>query len=392
MSISDKITLFTTPSTWIEGESIRQLERVAALPGMLKVAGFPDLHPGKGGPVGAAMLSEGVFYPYLVGSDVGCGMALFATDLNAAKAKPEKWAKKLKGLEEPWDGDAAAWLQERGAEAEGFASSAGTIGMGNHFAELLKIKEIIDPDYFTEAGLHNDSLFLLVHSGSRGLGERLLRSHVDVHRDGGLKTDSKDSYEESRRYLKAHDNCLRWAQASRELIAHRFLEQLGSGYHRIIDRIHNSITIVEGIKRNFYLHRKGVSPLVTFDEPFYRGYPISPASSLVIIPGSRGTPSYLVRPSVEEINQDHLYSVAHGAGRKWGRNECEGRLREKYSADSMKKTKLGSYVICEDKDLLYEEAPQAYKDIDSVISDMVSFGLISVVAVFEPVLTYKVKK
>jgi release factor H-coupled RctB family protein len=222
---------------------------------------------------------------------------------------------------------------------------------------------------------------------------------VDVHRDGGLKTDSKDSYEVSKRYLKAHDNCLKWAQASRELIAHRFLEQLGSGYHRIVDRIHNSITIVEGIKRNFYLHRKGVSPLVTYDEPFYyHDYPISPASRLVIIPGSRGTPSYLVRPHIqlEETycyrSSDYLYSVAHGAGRKWSRSECEGRLRDKYSADSMKKTKLGSYVICEDKELLYEEAPQAYKDIESVIGDMVSFGLISVVAVFEPVLTYKVRQ
>jgi len=58
----------------------------------------------------------------------------------------------------------------------------------------------------------------------------------------------------------------------------------------------------------------------------------------------------------------------------------------------MKKTKLGSYVICEDKALLYEEAPQAYKDIDSVIGDMVSFGLIAVVAVFVPVLTYKVRE
>ena len=62
MSESEIIKLFTTPSTWIEGESIRQLERVAALPSMLKVAGFPDIHPGKGGPVGlgtiAAALSE----------------------------------------------------------------------------------------------------------------------------------------------------------------------------------------------------------------------------------------------------------------------------------------------------------------------------------------------
>lgn len=364
------ITLFTTPSTWIEGESIRQLERVATLPGMLKVAGFPDLHPGKGGPVGAAMLTEGVVYPYLVGSDVGCGMALFTTDLPVAKAKPEKWAARLKGLEQPWDDDTATWLQERGAEPEGCTLSVGTIGMGNHFAELLRIREVMDQECFLSAGLDGKNLFLLVHSGSRGLGEKLLRSHVDLHRDGGLII----GWEGAELYLASHDNCLKWAAASRELICHRFLEQLGGAYQRVVDLHHNSISRVRLNDNDAWLHRKGAAPS---DQP------------LIIIPGSRGSCSYLVSPIGDQ--SANLWSVAHGAGRKWGRNECEGRLKGKYSADAMKKTKLGSYVICENRVLLYEEAPQAYKDIGAVINDMVSFGLISVVAVFEPVLTYKVR-
>lgn len=106
--------LFTTEQAWIEGESLRQLERAATMPGMMQVAGYPDLHPGKGGPVGAAMLSEGMLYPYLIGSDAGCGMALFATGLQTRKARPEKWAGKLAGLEEPWVGDANDWLIQRG--------------------------------------------------------------------------------------------------------------------------------------------------------------------------------------------------------------------------------------------------------------------------------------
>jgi len=370
MTMSEKISLFTTPSTWIEGESIRQLERVAALPGMVQVAGFPDLHPGKGGPVGAAMLSEGVFYPYLVGSDVGCGMALFATDLTAAKAKPEKWAKKLNGLERSWDGDVAGWLRERWAP-DLFASSAGTIGMGNHFAELLRVKDVTDDLSFCSEGLDEKSLFLLIHSGSRGLGEMLLRSHVDIHKDGGLDAGS----DEATCYLTRHDDAMNWATANRQLIAHRVAEQLGVEYRLIADLAHNSITKVIINEKEAYLHRKGAAPS---NQP------------LIVIPGSRGACSYLVKPTGDQAA--NLWSVAHGAGRKWNRSECEGRLREKYSADSMKKTKLGSYVICEDKELLYEEAPQAYKDIESVISDMVSFGLISVVAVFEPVLTYKVRK
>ena len=231
--------------------------------------------------------------------------------------------------------------------------------------------EVFDEHYFRSCGLKQGILFLLVHSGSRGLGEKLLRSHVDVHRDDSLKAGS----EEAVRYLKAHDNCLNWARSNRELIATRFLSQLDSCVGYSGDWCHNSITPVESDGKTCFLHRKGATPS---------------ENDLIIIPGSRGACSYLVRPTGDQSS--NLWSVAHGAGRKWNRSECEGRLREKYSADSMKKTKLGSYVICEDRDLLYEEAPQAYKNIDSVIADMVSFGLIKVVATFAPILTYKVRK
>lgn len=368
-----EISHFFTQNSWIEGESIRQLECVASLLGMLKVAGFPDLHPGKGGPVGAAMLSEGILYPYLVGSDVGCGMALFDTDIEASKAKPEKWAKKLNGLEIPWDGDVSEQLAYFDADATGFESSLGTIGMGNHFAELLRVKQVIDESYFKFCGLKNDVLFLLVHSGSRGLGEKLLRSHVDMYRDAGLQAGS----EEALKYLASHDNCLKWARANRDLIANRLIGQIDGtaviGQNG--DWCHNSITTVEYSGRECFLHRKGAAPS---------------DDVCAVIPGSRGTCSYLVKPNWER-QRENLWSIAHGAGRKWSRSECEGRLRAKYSAESMKKTKLGSYVICEDRNLLYEEAPQAYKDITSVIDDMVSFGLIEVIAIFEPILTYKVR-
>jgi len=365
------MALFASAASWIEGESVQQLERVSSLPGMVRVAGFPDLHPGKGSPVGAAMLSEGEFYPYLVGSDVGCGMGLFSTELSVARSKPEKWAGKLKQLEEPWGGDAAAWLGERSVLTDGFMSSIGTIGRGNHFAELLRVETIQDVDVFESLGMKESGLFLLVHSGSRGLGEALLRNHTDRFRDGSLTAGS----EEAAIYLARHDNALGWARANRELIALRFLEQLDSGYGIIADLSHNSITplAMDGVRR--YLHRKGAAP--------------SDAGA-VIVPGSRGTCSYLVMP--EGNQESNLWSLAHGAGRKWNRSECKGRLRERYSVESLRKTKLGSYVICEDKDLLYEEAPQAYKNIEAVISDMLSFGLIRLIATFSPMLTYKVRE
>ena len=365
------ISLFATSDARIEGEAFRQLERVAALSGMVRVAGFPDLHPGKGSPVGAAMLSRLEFYPHLVGSDVGCGMGLFATDLEVARAKPERWSKKLCHLEEPWDGDAVAWLEERGAREEGHARSVGTIGGGNHFAEILRAKDIPDPETFQSLGLKKDALALLVHSGSRGLGEALLRAHTTRYRDGSLAAGGK----EAAIYLERHQNAIGWAGANRELIALRFLEQLGSGYRRVVDLVHNSVTQVATDDGPCYLHRKGAAP--------------SDAGA-VVIPGSRGAASYLVMPSGEQ--EPNLWSVAHGAGRKWSRSECEGRLRERYSADSLRRTGVGSYVICEDKSLLYEEAPQAYKDIETIIENMQSFGLIRVIASFTPVLTYKVRE
>ncbi len=316
------------------------------------------------------MLAEGEFYPYLVGSDVGCGMGLFATELGAAKAKPEKWSRKLKNLEEPWDGDAGVWLEERGACADGYLSAVGTIGLGNHFAELLRVQEIHDQESFAALGLDAAALFLLVHSGSRGLGEAILRAHTDLYRDGSLKAGT----EPADAYLARHANALKWAEASRELIAYRFLEQLGSGYRKVVDLIHNSVTQLSDGSASF-LHRKGAAPA---------------DQGAVIIPGSRGACSYLVMPTGDQ--EKNLWSVAHGAGRKWNRTECEGRLRERFTVESLRKTKLGSYVICESRDLLYEEAPQAYKDIDAIIGDMVSFGLIRVIASFSPLLTYKVRE
>lgn len=121
-----------------------------------------------------------------------------------------------------------------------------------------------------------------------------------------------------------------------------------------------------------WLHRKGATPAD-------RG--------LVVIPGSRGDFSYLVLPA-EDCSLS-LRSLVHGAGRKWQRTECRGRLSHKYSADSLRRTTFGSIVVCQDKTLIYEEAPQAYKNVDSVVNALLNAGLITIVARFKPVLTYK---
>lgn len=313
-------------------------------------------------------LSEGEYYPYLAGSDIGCSISLYATDLSSAKVRPEKWIRKLQDLEEPWEGNVASWLEERGVDPEGHLATAGTAGHGNHFRELLRVHQVLDEENFSALSLNSSELLLLVHSGSRSLGKMILGDHTDRFRDGSLKAGSP----EAESYLTRHANALRWGEASRELIARRFLEPLGSGYRKILDQVHNSITALSGDGPPRFLHRKGTAPA---------------DQGAVVIPGSRGTWSYLVMPV--ESQEKNLWSLAHGAGRKWGRSECEGRLRGRYTANSLRRTKLGSYVVCADKDLLFEEAPQAYKDIESVISDLESFGLIRVIATFSPLITYK---
>src|SRR2546426_4005386 len=99
-----KVRLIASPKSWIEGEAVRQLYASAQLDGMRLAVGFPDLHPGKGAPVGAAFVSEGVIYPHLIGGDIGCGMSLWRTDLLRHKAKLDRWAALPFDLEHPWEG------------------------------------------------------------------------------------------------------------------------------------------------------------------------------------------------------------------------------------------------------------------------------------------------
>jgi release factor H-coupled RctB family protein len=100
--------------------------------------------------------------------------------------------------------------------------------------------------------------------------------------------------------------------------------------------------------------------------------------------------SYVVAP--RESGDRHAFSIAYGAGRKWSRSESRGRLERRFSAKDLIRTELGSHVICEDKELLHEEAPQAYKNISIVIDDLVQEGLVDVVATLGPVATYKVRR
>lgn len=365
------VRIVASPKTWIEGEAVQQLERTATLPGMVAAIGMPDLHPGKGSPIGAAFVCEGRIYPHLVGNDIGCGMALFSTELARKKQKLEKWADRLGDLDGPWGGDAREFLRARGLQPTEHDAALGTIGGGNHFAELQQVEAIDDEAAWASLGLDADRLLLLVHSGSRGLGEAILRAHVDRFAAAGLAADSEDA----REYLAQHDAAVAWARANRALIAGRFADGLGTEIAAKLDVCHNSVGPSPDGHKDRWLHRKGAAPST---------------EGIVVIPGSRGTLSYVVRPTPERA--DAGWSLAHGAGRKWKRGDARDRLSSRYRPDDLVRTELGGRVVCEDRDLLYEEAPEAYKKIDAVVGDLVAEGLCAPVATLRPVLTYKTRR
>ncbi len=363
-----KTRIVASAHSWIEGEAIRQLEQTATLSGMIRAVGMPDLHPGKGTPVGAAFQSDGVIYPHLVGNDIGCGMGLWQTDILNRKVKLDRFVKNLSGLEQAWQGDVKGRLSEAGLEYDGEFSPLGTIGGGNHFAELQKLENIYDDTCFKGLGLDGDRAALLVHSGSRGLGEAVLRSHVAKHGGNGLieGTDAFNSY------IQQHNHAVKWGVVNRQVIAERFLDCLNAHGKQALDICHNSVTPYG----DTWLHRKGAAPS---------------DKGAVVIPGSRGAITYVVKPMAGAWDVS-LCSLAHGAGRRWKRSEVKAKLSRRYKVTDLTQTKLGGRVICEDKDLIFEEAPEAYKDIEQVMTDLVEAGLITLIASYRPIITYKTRR
>lgn len=394
--LSERVSIIASDRLWLEDAAVQQLKTTAQLSAMHRVVGLPDLHPGRGYPVGAAFFSVERFYPALVGNDIGCGMGLWQTNLLAGKVKLDKLDKQLGSLEGIIDDDEwlllehldpalAQRLQELDARmcAAGLdraqLRALGTLGGGNHFAELQVIDKIVDDARFAASGLRQKQLQVLVHSGSRGLGQAILRAHVDAFGHAGLAADSAAA----EAYLLQHDAALRFAHFNRALIALRIFQRLRCSGEAILDVNHNLVTKTDIDAQSGWLHRKGASPS---------------DQGLVMLPGSRGDYSYLLSPTsttstpgAQGAHDMALASLAHGAGRKWQRTDCKARLFDLASPAQLSRTALGGRVICEDRALIYEEAPQAYKSVDSVLDCLLGAGLASVVARSKPVLTYKTR-
>lgn len=335
------IKIITNNKIWMEQDAIHQLKKISEYEGVTDIAGLPDLHSGKM-PIGATFKTIDIIYPLIIGNDVGCGISLFNTGVKLKKINIPSVIKRLEGTS---------------------IYGKYTIGGGNHFIEMQTIEKIYNKDYAKQLDLDRNKVYLMIHSGSRAFGEKIYKQYGSPK---GYKTNTK----EFREYLKAHEEGVEIAKENRIQLADIFMDMLNYKYDNkmIVDCFHNYLEINDD---GFYHHKGSVSTL---------------ENEFALIAGSRGSYSYIVRCIPKE---ETLFSISHGAGRKWARGMCKGKLERKYKRDELKQSKLGSVVITNDKALLYEEATEAYKNIEEVISILEDYGVIEVIARMKPEVTYK---
>lgn len=383
--------------SYIPDEAIAQFKRLSKLDDVTHIIGMPDLHKGHI-PVGCVVITSNRVYPELIGTDIGCGMMLTKINMDMNNLTPRKLEKISQSLNLEYSlfdsiidveplilsnlmNDSIDDLIKYGNFINSHNNSLGTIGGGNHFAELQKIHEIIDLELANKFYLDINSSYLTVHSGSRDFGTSIIDK---------LNTNQINISE----YEILHNLALKWAKLNRQFIANKFIQQLNSNSsiqitsEQIIDLTHNyferissttSTDTINSVQSNMIIHRKGAIN--------------SSVSTPLIIPGSRGSLTYVVIGTNSDITNG--YSISHGAGRKLSRTDAYTKANTKTEFDRQFCFKsdhnISNIVICESKDLLYEEASFAYKDIDVVIADLVKFGLIKVICTLEPLITYKLK-
>jgi len=359
-----QIQYYFLSQSWIEGAALEQLKTVAALPGVTSVAAFPDLHHGKYGPTGIAVLSQRL-HPQLIGNDIGCGMSLFSLDMPLRKLRVDRAAERLSELEAQDCFEAQAALSASGLASDLFPAALGTIGGGNHFCELQAVEQRFD----TGCGdvIDRQGLYLLVHSGSRGLGAQVFGEidHQAAIADG-LDPDS----EAGKAWLGQHDICVAWASLNRRLIAEQAASALRCEAQLVVDVPHNLVRRKDG----GFVHHKGSAAV----EP----------GSIAPIAGSRASLSYVVRAL--DGTGSSLGGISHGAGRKYDRATMHGRVgRNRSEREALLRNAWGGQLICGDRGLVIEEAATAYKDAGQVVRDLCNAGLVLPLAAMKPLVTYK---
>jgi tRNA-splicing ligase RtcB len=379
------------PINEVDSQVIAQLKNVAALPWVAHhVAVMPDVHAGRGATVGSVIAMHGAVAPAAVGVDIGCGMAAVETslrakdlpdDLRKLRAAIEKAVPVGKGAHDQaaWeDAGATAELRADGkAMMEGYrnlaaqpkglgnkvACQAGSLGGGNHFIEVC-----LDTA---------DKVWLMLHSGSRGIGAALAEHHIEIARRLGHNQALEDpdlavflagtpKFDDYRRDLF-------WAQEYARFNRRLMLHLLG----QVVRRFWPRAQLAEPIS----CHHNYVAEEVHFGDELLvtrKGAIRAGRGELGIIPGSMGTKSYIVRGLG---NPASFESASHGAGRRMSRTEA----RRRFTVADLRDQTDG--VECRKDHGVIDEAPKAYKSIDRVMA--AQDDLVEIVAELKQVVCVK---
>jgi tRNA-splicing ligase RtcB (3'-phosphate/5'-hydroxy nucleic acid ligase) len=274
----------------------------------------------------------------------------------------------------------------------------GTIGGGNHFVEIGVVDMVVDSVFASAAGIRRGALVIVVHSGSLDFGQRVGTAARERMQCAGqtcgdrriVEIDRSDHFS---RYIDGHANAANAAFANRLLIGLATVEAIEKTvgrrieHHLVYDAPHNTVWTY-GTKVR---HRKGACPARGPEDMV--GTPYAWLGEPVILPGSMGDGTWLLKGLG---SGDGLSSSAHGAGRKLSRGqarvagEMPSNLRvvgpiDPDSAMMRGRADIRSEVLAR----LKEEAPAAYRPIDSVVDPMVDAGLVGRVAKIRPMLTIK---
>lgn len=369
---------------WTKGVPVddgarRQLENIARLPFIHShVAVMPDVHYGRGATVGSVIATRGAIVPAAVGVDIGCGMMAVRTDLTANRL-PDSLSRIRSdieravphggvGLKGGWNRgiparvgnkygasglhDRLEDLEARHPSLRGANSSVhmATLGGGNHFIEVCLDEE--------------DRVWVMLHSGSRGVGNRIgtyfieaARRHLEKKVIGHALPDRDLAYftEGEGTMFDDYMTAVLWAQdfasLNRELMMERTLEAMRKSLPKFrteklaVNCHHNYVARETHFGEDVWVTRKGAVRAREGD--------------LGIIPGSMGARSFIVRG---RGNADSFQSCSHGAGRIMSRAEAKRRFTVHDHAAAT------SGIECRKDAAVLDETPGAYKDIDAVMA------------------------
>lgn len=357
----------TTLKSWVtdlEDATKEQAEKATRLPIVWPhVALMPDAHVGIGATVGSVIPCDGAVIPSAVGVDLGCGMIAVQTNLKATDLPDSLEAllpeieyaipagvgmghshKEGTSLAQDWFKTHTPTDRMTADMTNRAVKQFGSLGSGNHFFEIC-----LD---------ETDTVWVVLHSGSRGIGNQLATLHIEKAKQlngAGLEDPDLAWLVQGTQQFAEYIEDMLWAQqyayGNREAMMHAALLKLFAyvGQGKEVDRInchHNFCQQEHHFGRDLWVTRKGAIQ--------------ADAGRRGVIPGSMGTRSYIVEGLG---NADSFNSSSHGAGRRFSRSKARKTFTEADLATAMEgKTWLKGKA----KELL-DEIPGAYKDIDEVM-------------------------